>query len=140
MNLEFLEEFKDPYLKGDCGKGYFLAGVVLGMVAYYQSKNSEGKPDILSSPVFKRLQLGRLDIHVIRRELSRVPTLLAAYNISDGRILKLLSKALEFIEKCGKDLGTDGNFVFTMGFVGAPDYYFGKIFPKTDGDKSEETE
>ena len=36
MKLEFLEDYKDPYLKTDQGKGVFLAGVLFGYMANCQ--------------------------------------------------------------------------------------------------------
>lgn len=127
MNLEFLEEFEDPYLHTPCGKGYFLAGVVLGMLAYHQVEKAA---DLGSSPLFKVLSMGRLDVYTLKKHLARVPDLTAAYDLKDSRLLSLLGKAMEFIAMCSRDMGVDGNFAFTMGFVGSKDYYYGKIFPK----------
>ena len=37
MKLEFLDNFKDPYLATTEGRGVFLSGVVLGMLAQAQT-------------------------------------------------------------------------------------------------------
>ena len=33
MKLDFFDDFQDPYLKTKTGKGVFLSGLVLGMLA-----------------------------------------------------------------------------------------------------------
>ncbi len=131
MNLDFFEEFEDKYLHTPCGQGYFLAGVLLGLVASHQAEGGYS-----SAPLFKVLQMGRMDVYNLKKHLSRVPTLVEAYDVpGKGRLYQLLNVALQKIAACGKDMGVDGNFAFTMGFVGAWDYYK-KIFP--DIEKNEQ--
>ena len=128
VKYEILEEFEDPYMKTPCGKGYFLSGIVVGQVA---SQQVEGN-DIASSPLFKTLQMGRLDKRSLRKVLSRLPQLMTAYGVKNpGRLNELLSKAMEFLAMCKEDMGVDGNYYFTMGFVGTYKWYK-KLFPRTD--------
>ncbi len=136
MNLEWFSEFEDPYFRGPCGQGYFLAGVVLGMLAHHQARQMN--TSIGDAPLFKSIQLGRVDRYSLKRQLSRVATLMNAYGFGDERLLNISREAMELIMKCGKDMGVDGNFVFSLGFIGAPDYYYNKIFPKKNIEKEGE--
>ncbi|MGI9861617.1 TM1802 family CRISPR-associated protein [Moorella naiadis] len=139
MKLEFLDEFKDPYMGTPLGRGVFLAGVVLGYMARSQV---EGEKDISSAPLFKQLEFGRLNMKALKKLLARVPQLLAAYRESmkySGYIATLAAEANGLILK-GEDqeLGVEGNFAFTTGFAGASKYFW-KIFGKMDGEKANET-
>ena len=145
VNLDFLEGLSDPYIKDHCGKGYLLAGVILGRLAWYQARkrgsdgetaNEEGTVDevenmpvdLTSSPIFKQLSLGRLDKYSLKKHLSRVPKLIGDYGVHDSnRMLALLGKIMELLMMCDSDMGVDGNFAFTLGFVKWWEYY-GKIF------------
>ena len=55
MKLDFFEDFQDPYLKTKAGRGVFLSGVVLGMLA----KGQAGQGAIDSAPMYKQLNFGR---------------------------------------------------------------------------------
>ncbi|HHY99024.1 MAG TPA: CRISPR-associated protein [Firmicutes bacterium] len=152
MNLAFLDDFQDPYLKEPQGRGALLAGVLLGYMAYRQASRSSGAQGtgaqdngsaaeptgIDRSPLFKQIQFGRLDIRTLKRLLARVPQLIAAYrdsmSRSSGNLNRLCAKAGELlISGQPGDLGTDGNFAFTVGFVNAVEYYW-QIFGSRDVD------
>jgi len=136
MYLEFLDEFKDPYLQTDQGKGVFLAGVLLGYMARCQVSTID---DIKKSPLFKQITFGRVDMRSLKRQLSRVPQLIAAYEgISKYSYFftKLAAEAGQLILKGGqRELGVDGNFAFSVGFGNGSDYFW-KIF-KTDKKQDE---
>ncbi len=78
MDLNWLEELKDPAIKKTGGRGAFLSGIVLGMVASCQV----GKGGhINDAPLFKKLFFGKLQTRDIKRQLSEFPTQLKAYDI-----------------------------------------------------------
>lgn len=129
MELEFLDEFADPYLKTATGKAVFLSGIVLGLVATQQTERGS----LEDAPLFKQISFGRLQIRDIRQLLGRVPELSKAYRLKNpGRVAQLLGMAGDFflIGK-GKDLGVDGNFTFSVAFTNAWLYYRA-IFPKDE--------
>ncbi|MDI3473078.1 MAG: hypothetical protein PWQ20_1273 [Thermotogaceae bacterium] len=132
MNLDFFNDFSDSYLKTNEGKGVFLAGVVLGMVAKGQVQKSGGK--IEDSPLFKQLNFGKMSLKDLKRHLSRVPDLLKAYDINYSEFIKaLLAQVGEYLFKSpSKELGVDGNFTFALAFLNCSDYFWGKIFPKRE--------
>lgn len=136
MKLEFLEDYKDPYLKTDQGKGVFLAGVLFGYMASCQVKEGD---DIKKAPIFKQLDFGRMNLRSLKKQLSRVPQLIYAYEgISkySGLFTSLAAEAGELILSGGqKDLGVDGNFAFTVGFSNGPDFFW-KIFKKKEPSKN----
>jgi hypothetical protein len=137
MKLDFLDEFKDPYMQTPVGRGVFLAGVVLGYMARCQV---EGEKDIASAPLFKQLEFGRLNMKALKKLLARVPQLLAAYRETmkySALIAALAAEANGLILKGeNQELGVDGNFAFTTGFANASSYFW-KIFGKKDGETTE---
>lgn len=130
MNLGFFNEFKDPYLQNEQGKGIFLAGVVLGYIAKCQAGSEK---DIKNAPLFKQMQFGRMDMKNMKKQLARVPQLLAAYSdsIVASHLVSLLSAQAGkmILAGTGAELGTEGNFAFTVGFVNANSYFW-KVFRK----------
>ncbi|NLC11937.1 MAG: CRISPR-associated protein [Firmicutes bacterium] len=138
MKVDFLNQYKDPYLQTAQGKGVFLAGVLLGYLAL---KQVEGKQsDIGKAPLFKQIQFGRLNFKTLKRHLARVPQLLAAYreNIGDSyaSLTRLLAYCTDQIALGdSEELGTDGNFAFTVGFTNANDFYW-KIFGRKERNQS----
>jgi len=134
LNLEFFAELKDDYLQSAQGRGIFLGGVVLGYIAKCQA--GSGK-DIKSSPLFKQIQFGRMDMKSVKRLLSRVPQLLAAYSeeIVEEIVAPHLVSALAaeagkmMLSSSESTLGTEGNFAFTVGFINANEYFW-KVFRK----------
>jgi len=134
VNLDFFDEFSDPYLKEDVGKGVFLAGVALGMMARGQVAKGE---DLSGSPLFKQINFGKIQRRDLKRHLARVPELIRAYEMSySGIIESLAAEAGKFLlmgQK--KDLGVDGNFVFAVAFMNAHEFCFGKIFKKQEAEK-----
>jgi hypothetical protein len=139
MNLDFFDQFKDPYLQTDEGKGIFLAGVSLGMLAKSQLSKGES---IDSAPLYKQIRFGRLQKRNLMALMSRVPEL-ARVTLDEksqgyaGMIESLCAKAGELMIRGGEtDLGVNGNFAFSVAFLIASDYFFGKIFKKKD-DKQE---
>lgn len=134
MNLDFLNEFKDPYLQTDQGKGVFLSGVLLGYIARCQVRTDD---DIKKAPLFKQIDFGRMNMRSLKKQLSRVPQLIAAYegvNKYSYFFTKLAAEAGRLILSGGlKDLGVEGNFALSVGFGNSADYFW-KIF------KTEKTE
>jgi len=130
MRLDFLKEFKDPYMRTPQGQGVFLAGVALGYLARCQV---EGEKELTSAPLFKQLEFGRMNMKSLKKLLARVPKLLAAYREGikyGGFIAALAAEANDLILKGEQqELGVDGNFAFTTGFASAPAYFW-KIFGK----------
>jgi hypothetical protein len=139
MKLEFLDEFKDPYMRTPLGRGVFLAGVVLGYMA--RSQVAEER-DISSAPLFKQLEFGRLNMKALKKLLARVPQLLAAYRESmkySGFIASLAATANDLIlQGEEQELGVEGNFAFTTGFAGAGKYFW-RVFGKAAEDKAADT-
>jgi hypothetical protein len=140
MNIDFLGEFKDPYLQTNEGKGIFLAGISLGMLAKSQLPKGES---IDSAPLYKQIRFGRLQKRNLMALMSRVPEL-ARVTLDEksegyaGMIESLCAKSGELILRDGEtDLGVNGNFAFSVAFLNAPDYFFGKIFKKPE--KEQET-
>lgn len=139
MDVSFFDDFKDPYLGTDEGKGVFLAGVTLGMLALWQVP--KGAP-IDTSPMYKQLRFGKLQRRNLALFLSRVPEL-ARVSLDEGSgnasgmLESLCAKSGEFMLKGGNsELGVDGNFAFSVAFLNARDYFFGRIFRKKSGDPS----
>jgi hypothetical protein len=135
MNIDFFSEFKDPYLQTDEGKGIFLTGIALGMLAKTQVASGEA---VNSAPLYKQLRFGKLQKRNLTAIFSRIPeltrtTLDEKSERYAGMIESLCAKAGELILRgSGADLGVDGNFAFSVAFLNAPDYFFGKIFKKKD--------
>lgn len=139
MNLEFFSKFHDPYMQTPSGQGVFLAGVLLG---YMASRQAGQGGDISHSPLFKQIQFGRMDMVNLKRLLSRVPTLLAAYRENmkyTGLMTQLSASATELMLQAGdEELGVDGNFALAAGFLNAR-LYFWDIFPGSKAsDQSED--
>lgn len=135
--LKFLDEFKDPYMQEQTGKGVFLAGVVLGMVARGQAGKG-GSID--AAPMFKQIHFGRMLRRDLRHLMGRVPELTRAYHLPyAGMIDSLCGEAGELLMKGeAKELGVEGNFAFSVAFLTAPDHFW-KIFKKqTDEGQSED--
>ena len=133
MHLELFDGFGDPYLKTETGQGVFLAGVTLGMIALGQSSDS-----VDSAPIFKQLNFGRMKKRDILRHMARVPELTKAYHLEfSGMIDSLCAKSGEFLLK-GKerDMGVDGNFVFSVAFLNAR-HYFWAIFKSNNKGNNE---
>jgi hypothetical protein len=123
MNFDFFQNYEEPYLKTDTGKGVFLAGVTLGMLALGQAETID------SAPIFKQLNFGRMKKRDILRHMSRVPELTKAYHLDySGMIDSLCARSGEFL-LMGKDrdIGVDGNFVFSIAFMNAR-HFFWTIF------------
>ena len=138
MNLEFFSKFHDPYMQTPAGQGVFLAGVLLGYMAYRQA-GKDG--DVSQSPIFKQIQFGRMDMVNLKRLLSRVPTLLAAYR-EDMKFTNLMSQLSAaatklILQSADEELGTNGNFAFAAGFLNANSYFW-DIFPVNQKDAQSE--
>lgn len=139
MKLDFFEEFRDPYLQTNEGRGIFLCGVVLGMVARGQAGKG-GSID--SAPMFKQLNFGKVQRRDILKHTARIPDLARVYNIDyAGMIESLCAKAGELLltGEC-RELGVDGNFTFSVAFLNAPDYFFKKIFQKKEEEAKAESD
>lgn len=135
MELDFLNDFKDPYMRNPKGQGIFLAGVLLGYLAYKQA-GGKNEDDITKAPLFKQIQFGRMDMKTLKRLLARVPQLIAAYREDIGKSMNALTylsaRVMEMLLSDGaEELGIEGNFAFTTGFVNANNYYW-KMFSKKD--------
>jgi len=133
MNIDFINDFNDPYLKTEKGRGVFLAGVLLGYMAWRQARGRE--KDIGESPLFKQIQFGHLDLKRLKSFLARIPQLTKAYAEDlkyTGYINQLTAKVNELLLKEGPlEMGVDGNFVFTVGFTNA-NKYFWEIFKQEE--------
>jgi hypothetical protein len=129
MNLDIFTKFHDPYMQTPAGQGALLSGVLLGYMAVRQAG---GETDISKSPLFKQIQFGRMDIASLKRLLSRVPTLLAAYREDmkyTGYMSQLSAAAMELLLQSGEeDMGVNGNFALAAGFLNARQYFW-DIFP-----------
>lgn len=137
MNLDWLEEFSDPYLKTQTGQGVFLGGIILGMIAKYQVKQGNG---IDSAPIFKQVIFGRMQRRDLLRHLSRVPDLLRAYDIPFNYLIQKLSgKAGDLLLRQDKEMGVDGNFIFSIAFLNANEYFW-RIFGKSKAEKINDEE
>jgi len=137
MNLNFIDEMNDKYLKTKEGKGVLLAGITLGMLAYQQKKENEGQK-ISDTPLFKQIHWGKMNYRELKRLMARVPELLKAYRVNFSSYLNSLNgKSGEFLLKANtKDLGVNGNFAFTIGFVNSFEYFWA-IF-KDENQKEDE--
>ncbi len=125
MNIEWLEQFEDPYIKKDIGKGVFLSGVALGFIAACQ--NGKGSR-INDSPLFKKLSFGKLQKRDLKRHLGDVPVLLKAYDIPYSyQVVELVKTASEFLLQSKEEMSVDGNFLFSTAFLNAWKYFL-KIF------------
>lgn len=135
MKLEWLNDFSDPYLKTDGGHGVFLSGVVLGVIARHQVGKED---DIDSAPMYKQLMFGKMQRRDLLRHLSRVPELIRAYDIPYKGFLKDLSgKAGDLLLRGTSEMGVDGNFIFSVSFLNANEYFW-RIFGKSETEKKEE--
>lgn len=129
MKIDWLNEFSDPYLKTLDGQGVFLSGIILGMIAKHQAGEGEG---IDSAPVFKQIVFGKMQRRDLLRHLSRVPELIRVYDIPyKGYLEQLSGKTGELLLKGSSEMGIDGNFVFSVAFLNAYEYFW-KIFGKTE--------
>jgi len=129
LKIDWLNEFSDPYLKTLDGQGVFLSGIILGMIAKHQAGEGEG---IDSAPVFKQIVFGKMQRRDLLRHLSRVPELIRVYDIPyKGYLEQLSGKTGELLLKGSSEMGIDGNFVFSVAFLNAYEYFW-KIFGKTE--------
>ena len=133
MRLEFLNEFKDPYMRKQEGRGAFLAGIVFGMIARGQAGKGG---NIDAAPMFKQINFGRVQRRDLIRLMGRVPELTRAYDIPyAGMIESLCGEAGKLLlEGEAKELGIDGNFALSVAFLNASDYFW-KIFKKQTGEQ-----
>ncbi|WP_334139714.1 TM1802 family CRISPR-associated protein [Thermovirga lienii] len=142
MNLDFLDDFTSPHMKSNYGKGLFLAGVVLGVLAYQQAGNN--KDEMLNTPLFKQMNFGRMCLRDILNLLTNVPNIIRGYNIAyPGRIMRLAEEAMNLIfmgqeTNFDLDVNAQDNAVFAFGFLHACEAYFNKIFPKSEKQETEE--
>lgn len=135
MNLDWIGGFSDPYLKTPDGQGVFLGGIVLGIVAKYQSVPGG---DVDSAPMFKQIMFGKMQRRDLLRHLSRVPELLRAYDIPYKIYIKQLSGRLgDLLLHGGGEMGVDGNFAFSVAFLNAYEYFW-RIFGKQEEPKNDE--
>jgi len=126
-DLKFLDVFEDKYLKTVQGKGVFLAGVVLGYTARLQVGSSN---DVQNSPLFKQMHFGRVTIRDLKKQMSRIPELIKAYNLKYSGYLQQLANdaGVMILEGGGQELGVDGNFAFTVSFANASYFFWDKIY------------
>lgn len=122
MDLSFFEQFSDDYLRKYEGKGVFLAGVTLGMLARGQVDKGES---IANSPLFKQLNFGKMQLRDLKRHLARVPELTRVYKVRvPGWLEQLAAEAGSLMLKSGiSELGVNGNFAFSIAFLNAWQYY-----------------
>jgi len=139
MNFEFFEDFADPYLKSESGRGIFEAGIVLGMLALGQAGKG-GSID--SSPLFKQINFGRMKKRDIVRHMARVPELTRAYHLDyAGMIESLTAQAGDMLMKGNeRELGVDGNFAFSMAFLNAKKYFWTIFKSEKKGEEISQSE
>ncbi|MGC9218856.1 MAG: TM1802 family CRISPR-associated protein [Athalassotoga sp.] len=132
MNFDFFNELSDKYLQTNFGRGVFLSGIVLGMIANEESE-SENKA-VENAPLYKQINFGKMSLRELKNHFSRIPELIKAYNIEHSEMIRsLAAEAGELIlTDKAKDLGVDGNFAFTVAFMNSRDYFWGKIFKKKE--------
>jgi hypothetical protein len=135
MHFEFFEEFADPYMKTESGRGIFEAGIVLGMVALGEAG---GSAQIDNAPMFKQMNFGRMKKRDILRHLARIPELTRAYRLDyAGMIESLAARAGEsLLMGSERELGVDGNFAFSVAFLNAKKYFW-TIFKSDKKDEDE---
>jgi len=127
MDMTWLTQFEDPYLKKASGKGVFLSGVLLGFVASCQGGKGS---HINDSPLFKKLAFGKLQRRDLKRIMGELPMLLKAYDIPYQRQLTEISgQASEHLLQDDREMSIDGNFVFTNAFLNAWKYFY-QLFPE----------
>ena len=138
MKLEFFEAFQDPYLQNNDGRGVFLCGIVLGMVARGQA--GKGNP-VDSAPMFKQLNFGKVQRRDLLKHMARIPELVRVYKLDyAGMIESLCARSGELLlQGEHREPGIDGNFAFSIAFLNAPDYFFKKIFPKKEEEEKTES-
>jgi len=151
MKLDFLKEMKDPYLSTAEGQGVFLSGVLLGALAIVQTP-AGGTID--SAPIYKQLNFGRMQRRDVRSHIAKAVKLIDIYvknierddaeaksgtfggirkcsNLAE-KLKAIAAEAGELLLSSGeKDLGINGNFVFSVAFLNA-DKYFWKLFKKAE--------
>ncbi len=132
VDLSFFDEFQDPYMRQKGGQGVFLSGLVFGMIARGQAGK---KGDIDSSPMYKQLHFGRMQRRDLSRLMARVPELTRVYDLAWAGMIDSLSGEAGrlLLEGLPDELGVNGNFVFSIAFLNAPDYFW-KIFKKQNKD------
>lgn len=120
-DLSWIEAFADPYLHTEGGRGVFLAGVTLGMVARGQARGTT----IDAAPLFKQINFGRMQMRDLRAHLGRIPELTRHYGLqSPGRVEQLAALSGDLLLRGGeRELGVDGNFAFAVAFLGAWNYF-----------------
>lgn len=75
----------------------------------------------------------------LRRQMARVPQLLAAYDgVKPSHLVSALAAETgkKILSGNGTDLGIEGNFAFTVGFMNANEYFW-KIFRKEKEDEGD---
>ncbi|NLL37345.1 MAG: CRISPR-associated protein [Fretibacterium sp.] len=139
MKLEFFDDFQDPYLQTSEGQGIFLSGLILGMLARGQA-GPGGAID--SAPMYKQIRFGRMQRRDLLKHLARVPELGRAYRVGYAGMLESLCAEAGRLLLEGKpqELGVEGNFAFAVAFLNAPDYFWGRIFKKRDGQPEDDFE
>lgn len=126
MKLDFFAEFADPYMQTPSGRGVFLCGITLGMIAWGQNK-----ANIQDAPMFKQLNFGRLQKRDILKQMAKIPQLLRAYDMDYQFLIQELAAKAGETALMGKEenFGIHANFAFTVGFLNSKAYFW-KIFDK----------
>jgi len=136
VKLDFFDNMKDQYLKKPEGRGVFLSGVTMGMLASQQGE-SYGKK-LNETPLFKQINWGKMTYRDLKRLMSRIPELTNAYNAKYSDLINALNaKAGEMIMNGeAKKLGVDGNFAFTTGFTNYRTFFW-QAFKKENKEDEE---
>jgi len=128
MNFDFFNDLSDKYLKTDFGRGVFLAGIALGVLANAENNKLE------DAPLYKQINFGKMTLKELKKHFARIPELVRAYHVEYAdKVISLATEAGELMFKeTVKDLGVDGNFAFTVAFMGSKEYFWGNIFKKKE--------
>jgi hypothetical protein len=130
------EGFKNPIMREEKGRGLFLAGGALGMMA-----RAQGNGQMMEAPLSKQINFGRIRRRDLLRHLGRIPELMKATPARNaGRISQLTALGGQKLLECdGEDFGVEENFIFAVAYLSAPQYYR-QFFPREEAEEAEEAD
>ena len=131
---QFFGQFHNPIMGEEKGRGLFLTGVALGMMA-----RAQGNGQMMDAPLSKQINFGRIRRRDLLRHLARMPELMKATPARNaGRISQLTALGGQKLLECdGEDFGVEENFIFAVAYLSAPHYYR-QFFPREEAEESTE--